>query len=98
MKDNTDGYYFMEGMMVEPFYKGAVSLKENEISGLVESEYGYHIIKRLPMEEKYIDDNIDDLITQYRQVRLQQEYEEIQNSMKVEYGDQYDLITVDSLK
>lgn len=98
MKDNTDGYYFTKGVMVEAFYNAAVGLKENEISGLVESNFGYHIIKRLPMETEYIDEHIDELISQHRQLLLQQEYEKAQNEMTVEYGEQYDQININSLK
>ncbi len=36
------------GKMMPAFEKVAFTLKENEISDVVETEYGYHIIQRLP--------------------------------------------------
>ena len=38
--------------MVEPFYKASWELAEGEISGLVESEYGYHIIKCVSLNDE----------------------------------------------
>lgn len=38
--------------MVEPFYKAVNELKAGEISGLVETEYGYHIIKCINEDDK----------------------------------------------
>ena len=98
MEENPDGYYFTDGMMLQPFYDAASQLQENEISGLVETTAGYHIIKRLPLDEDYINENIDSLITQHRQLLIQQEYSEIQNGLTIEYGPQYDQINVDSLQ
>lgn len=38
--------------MVEPFYTAAWQLSEGEISALVESQYGYHIIKCVSLNDK----------------------------------------------
>lgn len=44
-----DGYCFTNGDMVEEFYNASVALGEGELSELVKSNYGYHIILRLPL-------------------------------------------------
>jgi peptidyl-prolyl cis-trans isomerase C len=38
---------FSKGMMVPAFEKALLSLKTNEISGVVRTQFGHHIIQRL---------------------------------------------------
>lgn len=44
---NPDGYLFSAGQMVTEFEEGTRALEYGQISDLVESAYGYHIILRL---------------------------------------------------
>ncbi len=73
-----DGYLAAPGDMVAEFEEASKALKEGELSGIVESGYGYHIILRLPTavteEEKaahpeYADDfraaALNDLVQQW---------------------------------
>jgi peptidyl-prolyl cis-trans isomerase C len=38
---------FSQGMMVAPFEKALLVLKPNEVSGIVKTQFGFHLIKRL---------------------------------------------------
>lgn len=96
MVNNRDGYYFTEGDMVTPFYEAAIALEENETSGLVETDYGYHIIKRLPMEESYIEANILDFVTTDQYNTFYAMIEETMNSMETTTTDAYNKINLEN--
>lgn len=72
LAESPDGYVFTRGQMVAPFEKAAFAMEENEVSGLVPTDYGYHIIKRVPLnleaeEEKGIINSMvqEEAITNY---------------------------------
>ena len=46
----SDGYTFKPGTMVAAFEEAASALEEYEISDVVETDYGCHIIMRLPLK------------------------------------------------
>ena len=52
--DPDTGYYFTTGQMVQEFEDKSFDLAEGEISDIVESQYGYHIIKKYAMDDEYI--------------------------------------------
>lgn len=97
MVDNLDGYYFTEGEMVEPFYEGALALKEGETSGLVETNYGYHIIKRLPMEDAYIEENLMDFAANEHFETFMSKLDETMESLEIKPGASYDNISLENV-
>lgn len=57
--------FFKKGNLVESFEKAVFSLENNKIySDIVESDFGYHIIKKNGEKQSSFEDEKDDLITQ----------------------------------
>jgi peptidyl-prolyl cis-trans isomerase C len=68
--------YFARGQMVKPFEDAAFGLKPNEVSDIVETRFGYHLIKvygKKPGKILAYDEIKDLLIKRLRQEKTQQE-------------------------
>lgn len=94
---SEEGYTFTYNQMVKSFEEATFALKENEISGLVESDYGYHIIKRLPLDASYIEENKTQLISTYESNRLSELLEEYMADKEIEYSKYYDQFGIDTI-
>ncbi len=64
-KSQPEGYVFTDGEMDPAFQNGVDQLQPGEI-GLVESSFGYHVLKRLPLTFEDVQTNIENLLLQER--------------------------------
>ena len=96
---NTAGEFMSPDSNYDSDYLDAVfSLNEGETSGLIENKnFGWMIIKRMPMDMDYVEENIDELIRSYDLPKRQQVYSDILDKMKVTYSDTYQKLTIDSI-
>ncbi len=97
-----EGYIFTTGEMVPEFEEATKNLQPNAISELVETSYGYHIIKRLPLsadtDRATFDEMKDSLYNAALETVLDKEIEEWKKTMTIEIDQSVtDKITKDQM-
>ena len=63
---SVNGHYFAKGEMQEKYEKAAFALEVGKYSDVIETEEGFYIIQRLPIEKKYVNANFETLKMQYQ--------------------------------
>jgi peptidyl-prolyl cis-trans isomerase C len=79
-KDKGGEYQFPRGQMVPEFEAAAFSLKTNEVSEIVTTQFGYHIIKlseKIPAKKLAFDKVAPDIREFLRQQQMQKRQEDI---------------------
>ncbi len=101
LEDSTNGYYFTPDSTGYPaaLIEAAFALGENEVSTelVADETYGYFIIKRLPIDMDYVENNIESMIQSYDAPNFEKVYQDYMSKMNVTYFDQWDKLTADSV-
>lgn len=97
MTSQPDGYIFDEqgytvdsgSQMVTEFTEASWKLAVNETSELVQTDYGFHIIKRLPLDEAFVRANIDTYYSAYASMAFGMELAQVVAELDVKTNDTY---------
>lgn len=78
--------------MDKTFEDAVDALGENEISGVVKTDFGYHVILRLPLDMEFFTENV------YPSYKYTEMHETCEETLTVTTTDFYDTITPETAK
>ena len=92
------GYYTMHYDALDEVWNAAEPLAVGEVSDIVESEYGFHIIMRCEKDLDYMNEHRDEIFQNYAQSKFYEEFYKLYNTLDPEftdYGSKLDLAEIE---
>ena len=93
-KNGGDLGYFGRGQMVKAFEDAAFALEKGEISGIVETRFGYHIVKLTEKEpsnttpfDEISNDIVEYLFNMKKQMEIEKYIQALRDLAEIEYSD-----------
>ena len=89
--------------MVAPFSDACAALRIGQLSGIIETDYGYHIILRLPIDYDTVPISLADSATLYtlRQLAVREDFEAVllgwRESLDLEYTSEFTSLDLGSV-
>ena len=91
-------YYFTYGEYDEAYEQAAFGLEIGGISEVVETEDGFYVIVRQPLDEQYLVRNVTSLMQRYQYAEVERMLTDLRKDMTIEwneYGASLDLLTME---
>jgi len=96
--DDRYGYYMTYGEYDQIFEEASFALATGEISGVVRTSQGYHVIKRLALDPAYLDTHYESVRKTYKTRVINERIEETAVGIEVKFSELYDTISVGTME
>ena len=93
----SDPYYFTRGEYDEAYEEAAFALEIGEISDIVQTEDGFYILQRQPLDQDYLVANLTELMQRYQYACVESLVRDLQKEISVElndFGKSLDLLAI----